>query len=214
LTGFPFQDETLRYRVVLPVGKGFGDITLTARRAGETGWDFSMSTKVDFPVWPIADLYQASATGADLCSTSLRREISHGGTKVTEQTEFDQKINRAERRTVFPEGGGRSDFSIPTCGRDALTYLFWGRRELGQGRMPPQSRTFFGPGYDVRMVYTGEQSIPVAGKATVTDHINVSVKGPASDITFEIFYARDAARTPLVVKIPVSVGSVSLELVH
>ena len=64
------------------------------------------------------------------------------------------------------------------------------------------------------MDYTGAQDIPVAGKPIVTDHLNVSVKGPASDFTFEIFYARDAARTPLLIKIPVSVGTVSLELVR
>ena len=64
------------------------------------------------------------------------------------------------------------------------------------------------------MVYTGAMDIPVAGKPTVTDHLDVSVKGPASDFKFEIFYARDAARTPLLIKIPVSIGTVSLELVR
>jgi hypothetical protein len=40
------------------------------------------------------------------------------------------------------------------------------------------------------------------------------VKGPASEFSFEIFYARDAARTPLLIKIPVSIGTVSLEMVR
>jgi hypothetical protein len=64
------------------------------------------------------------------------------------------------------------------------------------------------------MNYTGAQDVAVAGKPVVSDHLNVSVKGPASDFTFEIFYARDAARTPLLIKIPVSIGTVSLELVR
>jgi hypothetical protein len=62
------------------------------------------------------------------------------------------------------------------------------------------------------MDYTGAQTVPVAGKPTVTDHLNVSIKGPASKITLEMFFARDAARTPLLVKIPVAVGTISLEL--
>jgi len=66
----------------------------------------------------------------------------------------------------------------------------------------------------VKMDYTGAQDVPVKGKPVVTDHVNVSVKGPASDFSFEIFYARDAARTPLLIKIPVSIGTVSLELVR
>jgi hypothetical protein len=85
---------------------------------------------------------------------------------------------------------------------------------MGQGRVAPAGKNFFGSGYEVKMVYTGAMDIPVAGKPVVTDHVNVSVKGPASDFTFEMFYARDAARTPLLVKIPVSVGTVTLELVR
>jgi hypothetical protein len=146
--------------------------------------------------------------------------ISHGSKKVTEQTDFDQKTNIASRRTLVPAtadkpaGGGTSDLQLPTCARDALTFQYFARREMGQGRVPPAGRIFFGSGYDVKMVYTGAIDIPVAGKPATTDHVNVSVKGPASDFTFEIFYARDAARTPLLIKIPVSVGTVALELVR
>ena len=95
-----------------------------------------------------------------------------------------------------------------------MTFQYFARREMGQGRVPPAGQVFFGSAYDVKMVYTGAMDIPVAGKTVVTDHLNVSVKGPASDFTFEIFYARDAARTPLLLKIPVSIGTVSLELVR
>jgi hypothetical protein len=40
----------------------------------------------------------------------------------------------------------------------------------------------------------------------------VTVQGPASEITFEMFFARDAARTPLVIRVPLSPGMFSLEL--
>jgi hypothetical protein len=214
LTGFPFQNETLRYRVNWPGGRSLGDVTLTAHKAGDGGWDFDMSTTVSIPVVPISDQYKSSASGADLCSSTLQREISHGTKKVTEKTEFDQKKNQAQRQTLVPAGGGKSEFAIPTCGRDALSFQYFARREMGQGRVPPAGKVFFGSGYEVKMNYTGAQDVPVAGKPVVTDHVNVSVKGPASDFSFEIFYARDAARTPLLIKIPVSIGTVSLELVR
>ena len=214
LTGFRFQNETLRYRVIWPGGRSLGDVTVTAHKAGDGGWDFDMSTTVGIPVVPISDRYKSSAGGADLCSSTLQREISHGTKKVTEKTEFDQKTNQAQRQTLVPAGGGTSEFSIPTCGRDALAFQYFARREMGQGRVPPAGKVFFGSGYEVKMNYTGAQDVPVAGKPVVTDHVNVSVKGPASDFTFEIFYARDAARTPLLIKIPVSIGTVSLELVR
>ena len=214
LTGFPFQNETLRYRVVWPGGGSLGDVTLAARQAGGGGWDFSMSATVAIPLVPVSDTYKSTVYGADLCSSSLQREISHGNKKVIEKTEFDQEANRAKRRTIVPAGGGGSEFDIPTCGRDALAYQYFARREMGQGRVPPAAKVFFGSAYDVKVVYTGAQDLAVAGKPVVTDHVNVSVKGPASDFTFEIFYARDAARTPLEIKIPVKAGTVSLELVR
>jgi hypothetical protein len=213
LTGFPFQNETLHYRLKLPGGGNFGEATLTAQKTG-SGWSFEMSTSVNVPLVPISDTYKSTAVGGDLCSSTLRREISHGSKTVLEKTEFDQTNNQAQRQTLVPAGGGKSEFSIPTCGRDALTFFYFGRREMGQGRVAPAGRVFFGSGYEVKMVYTGAMDVTVAGKAVVTDHVNVSVKGPASDFTFEIFYARDAARTPLQVKIPVSVGTVTLELVR
>jgi Protein of unknown function (DUF3108) len=214
LTGFPFQNETLRYRVNWPGGPSLGNVTLTAHKADDGGWDFDMSTTVGIPLVPIADQYKSSASGVDLCSSMLRREISHGSKKVSEKTEFDQKQNQAQRQTLVPPGGGKSEFAIPTCGRDALAFQYFARREMGQGRVPPAGKVFFGAGYEVKMDYTGAQDVPVAGKPVVTDHLNVSVKGPASDFSFEIFYARDPQRTPLLIRIPVSIGTVSLELVR
>jgi hypothetical protein len=54
----------------------------------------------------------------------------------------------------------------------------------------------------------------VAGKPKTTDRLEVSVKGPASEFKVEVYYDRDAARTPLLIKIPVPIGTVSLELVR
>src|ERR1035438_10475039 len=114
LTGFPFQNETLRYRVKLPGGGSLGDVTLTAHKADGGGWDFDMSATVGVPVVPISDTYKSTASGADLCSVSLRRSIRHGTKTVIEKTEFDQQTNQAQRQTVVPSGGGKSEFSIPT----------------------------------------------------------------------------------------------------
>lgn len=212
LTGFPFQSESLVYSVNWPSGLSLGEATVTASHA-DTGWNFGLALSVGIPGFPIADKYRSSSA-ADLCSTELRRDISHGNKKVVEKTTFDQTKGTAQRQTLTPDGGGKSDLSFHGCGRDALAFWFFARRELGQGRVPPQETVFFGSGYSARLDYTGAMTIPVADKPTVTDHLVARVKGPASDFTFEIFYARDAARTPLLIKIPVSVGTISLELVR
>jgi hypothetical protein len=211
-TGFPFQNETLRYSINWPSGLSLGEATMIAHRS-ESGWNFDVEFNAGIPAFPFADKYKASAS-PDFCSVELRRDISHGSRKVSEKTTFDQKKNQAQRQTVVPAGGGKTEFSIPTCAKDAIAFQYLARRELGQGRVPPAEKVFFGSGYSVKMDYTGAQTITAAEKPTVTDHLNVSVKGPASDFTFEIFYARDAARTPLLIKIPVTVGTISLELVR
>jgi hypothetical protein len=103
---------------------------------------------------------------------------------------------------------------IPSCARDAIAFVYFARRELGQGRVPPAQKIYFGSEYSVRMDYTGAMTIPVGEKSTVTDHLVIYVKGPKSDFNFEVFYARDAARTPLVIKVPLPVGTLSMELVR
>ena len=48
----------------------------------------------------------------------------------------------------------------------------------------------------------------------VTDKVTCTVKGPASRFDFEMYFARDPARTPLLVNIPLPLGSISMELVR
>ena len=161
----------------------------------------------------MADRYHSS-TDRDLCSTELQRDTNHAGKKGREKTTFDQKAGTAQRVTLFPEGGGTTSFSIGSCARDAVAYSYYAREELGQGRMPRAADTYFGSAYSVSLAYTGAQDITVANKQVTTDHVNVTVRGPKSDFRFEVFYARDAARTPLLIRVPLSMGTFSLDLVR
>ena len=211
-TGYPFQDESLHYNVNWPSGLSLGEATFTAHhKAG--AWELAMTLEAGVPGFAVADKIQSSVTD-DLCSLELERDIGHGARKTREKTTFEQKKGEATRTTVFPLGGGTSTFSFAGCPRDAMAALYFARRELGQGRVPPAQQVFFGSGYSVRMDYTGAQTIAVSEKPTVTDHLVVNVKGPKSSFSFEMFFARDAARTPLVVRVPLSVGTFSMELVR
>ncbi len=212
LTGFPFTGETLRYAIKWPSGVPMGEATVSA--TGENGgWRFDMNFNAGLPGFPFNDSYRSAVT-ANLCSVALSRSITHGTKKVEEQTTFDQQRHTAERRTLLPAGGGRSDLDLPDCAQDALAYWFLARREMGQGRVPPAARVFFGGPYQVSAQYTGAMEITVDNKTETTDHLNVSIKGPASDLTVEVFYARDPARTPLLIRIPAPVGKVTLNLVR
>ena len=211
-TGFPFQSETLRYNINWPSGLSLGEAVMSARK-GEAGWSFDVSLDAAVPGFAIRDKYK-SVTEGDLCSTQLDREISHGNKKTSERTTFDQKKGTANRKTTLPTNGGSSDFDISACGRDALAFVYFARREMGQGRVAPAQKVFLGAGYSVKMDYTGARDIRVGDKMATTDHVVVSGKGPKSEFTAEVYFARDAARTPVSIKIPVTVGTLSLELVR
>jgi uncharacterized protein DUF3108 len=193
-----------------PSGLSLGEANLVAHRS-DGHWELEMTLEAGIPGFPIMDRFH-SVAGSDLCSQEFSRAFSHGSKKTTEKTTFDSKQGTARRATG--NGGGSSEFTIPPCVHDALAFLYYARREMGQGRVAPAQQIFFGPVYSLRMQYAGAQTITAGEKPAVTDRVTVSVKGPASNTNFEIFFARDAARTPLLVKIPSSLGAISLELAH
>ncbi len=80
--------------------------------------------------------------------------------------------------------------------------------------MPPSQQILFGGLYQMRLSYAGAQTIRVAEKPEQSDKVVCSLKGPSSTVEFEIYFARDAARTPLLVKVPLSMGKFSMELVR
>jgi hypothetical protein len=104
--------------------------------------------------------------------------------------------------------------SVPSCAKDALTFMQFARSELAQGRLAPQQTVIFGAPYDVRVEYTGAQKVKVGEHTVDADRILATIKGPTTDLTVEIFFARDAARTPLLAHIPLTLGSFTVELIR
>jgi hypothetical protein len=211
--GFPWQNETLHYTMNWQSGLPVGDVSFTARKADDGGWFFDVAGNAGVPGFAVSDKYR-STTGADLCSKALERETDHAGRKGREKSTFDQRAGTGQRVTLLPDGGGQSDFFIGTCARDAVSYAYFARLELGQGRVPASAQTYLGAAYATSMAYTGAQDIAVGNKTVTTDHLNVSIKGPKADFHFEVFYARDAARTPLQIRVPLSMGTFTLDLVR
>lgn len=206
-TGFPFQDETLRYSVNWPSGLSLGDVTLTAHRSS-SGWDLEMTLDAGIPGFRVTDRFHSLAN-ADLCSQQFERDTRHGAKKIADQTTFDYGNRLAHRL----RNGEKSDLPLPSaCAWDALAFVYLARRGLGQGIVTPPARVFFGSAVSVRMEYTGAQTIQVADHPEIADHVVVTLKGPSADTHFEIFFARDAARTPLSVRVPFAVGTLSMEL--
>lgn len=209
--GFPFTDETLTYQVKSPVGLSFGKVLMTATRQGTAGWAFKFSLDASLPIITIRDRFDSFSDGR-LCSIRFERTSEHGNRKVDEVTYIDRGRSVAVRATR--NGGGLSDIPVGLCPYDGLTFLYHLRRELGQGRLPPNDTILVGGPYSVSMVYAGERTLARDRQDVKTDQVNCTIRGPKSEVHLEILFARDPPRTPLVVRYPFSLGTFSLELVR
>ena len=66
----------------------------------------------------------------------------------------------------------------------------------------------------MRFEYAGVQQVSVSQKSTEAERIQTTIKGPATDLTFDLFFARDAARTPVMARIPSPLGAFVVELMR
>jgi hypothetical protein len=212
-TGFPFQNESLHYTLKYSSDLPLGDANLSAHKSAD-GWDFTVNVDAAVMGFNVKDKF-TSSMAKGFCSTEFERDTQHGSKTAREKTTFDADKQVAHRQTEFPNDGGSSDLSTGACGRDAISFLYFSRKELGQGRVAPPQVVYFGSAYTVQQSYTGAENVTLADKKSeITDHLVYQVKGPKSEFSFEVYYARDAARTPLLIKIPLAVGTLSMELVR
>ena len=208
--GFPNTGEYLNYTLHWPGGASLGEAHLSAAKSDD-GWRFDFSLDASVPGFAVSDHYHSRAN-AGFCSLELEKETTHGQRHTHEKTVFDYKAGSATRTTLV-EGGGHTDINISNCAHDGLDYVFYARNELGQGHgVPQEQNVLFGASYSVRMQFAGVEDVTVAGKRRPADHVIIYLKGPASDSKLEIFFERDPARTPLLIKAPLPVGTLSMEL--
>ena len=198
----------LRYEVVWPSGLSLGEAEFRAV-SNQKGWELKAEISASLPNFEILDEYAATADW-NLCSQTLKRDSLHGAKQTHEEITFDQQTQTARRESLG--GGGASEFSVPPCVRDALTYLYSLRRDLAAGRIPPPDELNFGAMYGVVITYAESRQIDVMGETREADRLLVDISGPVASHHFEIFFGKDDARTPLLMKIPFSLGIFSLKL--
>lgn len=203
------QGETLHYSVNWPSGLSLGEGALHASRSGEAGkLNFEFNLNASVPGFSVSDDYRSEAS-PKFCSEEFDRKFQHGTRKSNEKTTFDAQTGTATRQT---EGGGKSELNTSTCGKDALAFLYYVRNELSEGRLPAPQTVFFGAPYQVRLEFGGTQALKVGDKTIQAERLLGTAKGPASESHFEIFFEQNPARTPVLVKAPLALGTFSMEL--
>ena len=205
--------ETLHYSINWQSGLNLGEATLGASRTSgsgpESGWDFNLTLDAAVPGFTIRDEYKSSAD-AKFCSSLLEKSVTRGTRKSTEKDTFDPAHKTVKRET---NSGGKSELQTSgDCAHDALAFLQFARQELAQGRVAANQTVYLGGKYDIQLTYTGTESIKQEKGMVDTDKVRVSVHGVKADTTFEIYFARDEVRTPLLARLPLALGTFTVEL--
>ena len=216
--GAPPSGESLVYNVNWPSGLSLGEIQLKAAEVDGTEvdgtegsgerWNLEFTLDAAIPGFTVADRYR-SLTTSEFCSIQFDKQVSHGKKTGREQTRFDPQAGSATRQTV---DGGSSRLQTGTCARDALAFLYHLRRELAQGRLPPPQTVYFGAPYQVRLEFAGRQRLTIGDEQLEADRIRATLKGPASETVFEMFFAQDSTRRPVLIRAPLPLGLFSMEL--
>jgi uncharacterized protein DUF3108 len=211
----PFPDgETLKYTISYPSGLDLGEVVfeasnLKAADGQPERWQFSFRLNAAIPGYQVDD-HVTSIADANLCSLELTKMTSHGERKSGEKTTFNQAAGTAVRETLG--GGGTSELKIPDCATDALAFLYYLRRELSKGRVPPARKIFFGAPYDVSFQMAGGQQAKLNKQFVEADQLIVTLKGAVSEAVFILLVARDTNRTPVRITVPLEPGNFTLEL--
>jgi len=204
-------NETLHYSVNWPTGVGLGEATLSASSPQQAGaldhMHFQFDLDANVPGFAVSDRFRSAASGS-FCSAEFDKTTSHGSKKVHEKETFDPNTGTVTRGS----GSGLAEISANTCGKDALAFLYFVRQEMSQGRMPPRQTVFFGAPYEIRLDSAGTESVKIGNKPVDTEHVKASVDGPSSSISFDLFFLKDKARTLALVRVPLSMGTFSMEL--
>jgi hypothetical protein len=66
----------------------------------------------------------------------------------------------------------------------------------------------------VRFEYTGTQTIKLGDQKVEADRMLANIRGPSAEVNVEMFFSRDAARTPVLARVPLALGTFTVELIR
>jgi hypothetical protein len=217
LLAIPLPAESLRYTINWPSGLSLGEVSLRSdlirdpvADKGAGHWGFDADLDAGFPAFPVRDHIQSTATPG-LCSVQLDKKLLHGTRASEERITFDLANHTALREA---KTGGKSEIQVTPCARDPLAFLQFIRKELATGRLAPRQQVVFGANYEIRLTFSGTESMQVENEKLDVEHLVAALKGPASEKTFDVYFARDPGRTPVRAKIPTPLGTFTVELVR
>jgi len=197
----PLRAESLSYNLIWPSGLSLGEAHLT-----QNGSLATFDLDASLPAFAIHDHYTSNSSAAG-CTIVFTRETTHGSKKANERVSVASD-GRITRETVH---GGTTELPSQSCPRDPLTLVSYARHT----RLPAPQTVLFGPGYPVRFEPGGAQTITIGDKPTETEKVICVLTLPKTgDYRLEIYFARDVARTPVLIRAPFPLGTFAMELLR
>ncbi len=197
--------ETLRYNLKWPSGLTLGEANFTSELTAR-GSRYTLDLDASLPAYALTDRY-TSATSAQSCTIQFTRETHHGSKSSHEQTTVapDGAITR---ETI---GGGKTEIPTYPCPRDPLALLTALRKNFAQ----PAQSVLFGAGYPVRFEAAMPATISLNDKPTPADKVICILTLPKTgDYRLELYFLKDQAHTPALIRAPFALGIFSMELVR
>ncbi|MEP6961680.1 MAG: DUF3108 domain-containing protein [Acidobacteriota bacterium] len=215
----PLCAESLHYSINWQSGLSLGEAALTSEKveaapaaegvaAREAGWKLLLTLDAAVPGFAVRDEFKSTAS-AKLCSQTFERSLAHGARKSGEKIKFNQETHSITRESP----GNKATAQVGDCAHDALAFLQFIRKELAEGRLAPDQPVILGAAYNVKLTYTGTEAVRQGSQRVDADRVQAIIKGPKSDYTVEIFFARNDVRTPLLARLPMALGTFTVELI-
>ncbi len=138
-TGFPNTGESLNYSLNWPTGASLGEAHLQAAKSSRRLAVRLFAERLGPRICRLGPLPFAGERRLVLAGAG-KADHARLSASTHEKTVFDYQEGSATRTTLV-EGGGHTDIDINDCAHDGLDYVFFARRELGQGTAFRSSRT-------------------------------------------------------------------------
>ncbi|MBI1956280.1 MAG: DUF3108 domain-containing protein [Acidobacteria bacterium] len=200
--------EKLTYKILWPSGIRLGEAILEASPSGaET--HFQVTVEVSLPQYALRHITSSAAAGEGLCSLRFHQETGEGAKKWWEESvEFDQAAHEAHRT----RDGQTTTASIAACAQDPLTFIYYFRSRLAEGKPLDSGTLYRGGNFNVRVRAAGAATVAFRGQQRAAEKYVVTYPSQNQEMTIELWISTDAERVPVRIRVPSPLAVFTAEL--
>ncbi|OFW06747.1 MAG: hypothetical protein A3G20_05310 [Acidobacteria bacterium RIFCSPLOWO2_12_FULL_59_11] len=170
---------------------------------------FQVTVEINLPQYALRHSSSSVATGVGLCSLRFRQETGEGAKKWWEESgEFDQAAHEAH----WTRNGQTTTASIAACAQDPLTFLYYFRSRLAEGKPPDSGTLFRGGDFNVRVRAAGAETVAFRGQQRAAEKYVVTFPSQNQELTIELWISTDAERVPVRIRVPSPLAVFTAEL--